>query len=80
VPEIDVILDNYGQSKQALKTAEADAEAELIAAKAAYAAGPNPGRLKRKKDAVVAIQRIRAVVREGRTGNQVGGDAMRTGG
>lgn len=77
MPELDVVLDKLSQAKQDLAAAESDAIAELIAAKAAYRANPNPGRLKRKQDAVTAIQRIRAAARAGRKGNTVGGDARR---
>lgn len=77
--QIDVLLEAYEQARQVLQAAEADALVELVDAKAKYRENPNPGRLKRKKDAVEAIQRIRAAVRADRAETRVGGDAVREG-
>lgn len=57
---------------------EEEAVAELVAAKAACADGPNPDTRARKAAAVAAVQAVRAEERAGRT-NFVAGDAYATG-
>lgn len=74
--DIAELLARKADVEQELADAEADALAELAAAKEAHRADPTNETAQRRLDAITNIQGIRAAVRNGRPFG-VGGDAVR---